>query len=187
MNNFYNSRQRKIYEDYAGCSTDSLVEMVKSENYLDEVTNVVKDILTSRNVMIEEPKKEITKDGWSFGGLPTITYDSDLGFQYGAMVNLYDYGDGSGYPKGLKGDEIPLGAKIIAVADFFEAITAKRHYRDPIPRNEAIMLLMKEGENHFDQTIIDAFLKYYNKTYPSEVDIYYGPIDEERHSIVCNQ
>jgi len=47
----------------------------------------------------EEPKKEVTKDGWSFGALPTITYDTDLGFQYGALVNLFDYGDGSGYPK----------------------------------------------------------------------------------------
>jgi hypothetical protein len=47
----------------------------------------------------EDTKKEVTKDGWSFGALPTITYDTDLGFQYGALVNLYDYGDGSGYPK----------------------------------------------------------------------------------------
>lgn len=46
----------------------------------------------------EDKKKEVTKDGWNFGALPTITYDSDLGFQYGALVNLYDYGDGSGYP-----------------------------------------------------------------------------------------
>ena len=43
-------------------------------------------------------QEEVTKDGWNFGALPTITYDTDLGFQYGALVNLYDYGDGSGYP-----------------------------------------------------------------------------------------
>ncbi len=41
---------------------------------------------------------ELTKTGWNFGALPTITFDTDLGFQYGALVNLYDYGDGSGYP-----------------------------------------------------------------------------------------
>lgn len=41
---------------------------------------------------------EVTKDGWNFGALPTITFDTDLGFQYGALVNLYDYGDGSRYP-----------------------------------------------------------------------------------------
>lgn len=45
-----------------------------------------------------QKEKEVTKDGWNFGALPTITFDSDLGFQYGALVNLYDYGDGSRYP-----------------------------------------------------------------------------------------
>lgn len=47
----------------------------------------------------ENSKKEVVKDGWNFGALPTITFDTDLGFQYGALVNLYDYGDGSAYPK----------------------------------------------------------------------------------------
>lgn len=41
---------------------------------------------------------EVTKTGWNFGALPTITFDTDLGFQYGALVNLYNYGDGSRYP-----------------------------------------------------------------------------------------
>ena len=46
-----------------------------------------------------ESKKEVTKEGWNFGALPTITFDTDLGFQYGALVNLFNYGDGSRYPK----------------------------------------------------------------------------------------
>ena len=41
---------------------------------------------------------DLTKSGWNFGALPTITFDSDLGFQYGGLVNLYNYGDGSRYP-----------------------------------------------------------------------------------------
>ncbi len=47
----------------------------------------------------KEAKKEVVKEGWNFGALPTITFDTDLGFQYGALVNLYDYGDGSRYPQ----------------------------------------------------------------------------------------
>lgn len=47
----------------------------------------------------QDEKKQVTKDGWNFGALPTITFDTDLGFQYGALVDLYHYGDGSGYPK----------------------------------------------------------------------------------------
>ena len=69
--------------------------------------------------------------------------------------------DGSGYPKGLKGEEIPLGARIIGTADFFEAITAKRHYRDPMPRDVALDLLSEERGTHFDEEIVDAFLRYY--------------------------
>lgn len=71
--------------------------------------------------------------------------------------------DGSGYPRGLKGDEIPLGAKIIAVADFFEAITAKRHYRNPMPFEKAARLLRNESGIHFDQNIVDAFFRYQEK------------------------
>ncbi len=42
---------------------------------------------------------ELTKEGWNFGVLPTITFDSDLGFQYGGLIDLYNYGDGSRYPE----------------------------------------------------------------------------------------
>jgi hypothetical protein len=44
-------------------------------------------------------KKEVTKTGWTFGALPAVSYNSDLGFQYGALVNLYYFGDGKTYPK----------------------------------------------------------------------------------------
>ncbi len=73
--------------------------------------------------------------------------------------------DGSGYPKGLAGKEIPLGAKIIAVADFFEAITAKRHYRDPMPINTAFELLSEKADKHFDKKIVNSLISYYKKKY----------------------
>lgn len=46
-----------------------------------------------------EKKTELIKKNWNFGALPTITFDTDLGFQYGALVDLYNYGDGTRYPK----------------------------------------------------------------------------------------
>ncbi|OHD20260.1 MAG: phosphohydrolase [Spirochaetes bacterium GWB1_59_5] len=66
--------------------------------------------------------------------------------------------DGTGYPQGLKGKEIPLGARIIAVADFFEAITAKRHYHEPLSIDEAVKTLMAESGHHMDQTVIEALV-----------------------------
>jgi HD-GYP domain-containing protein (c-di-GMP phosphodiesterase class II) len=69
--------------------------------------------------------------------------------------------DGSGYPRGLKGQEIPIGSRIIAVADFFEAITAKRLYRDPMPVHEAFEMLRRESDVHFSREIVEAFIHYY--------------------------
>lgn len=71
--------------------------------------------------------------------------------------------NGSGYPRGLKGDEIPYGAKIIAVADYFEAITSQRHYRDPMPVAEAMDLLVSESGVSFDPKVVHAFIYYYAK------------------------
>ena len=71
--------------------------------------------------------------------------------------------DGSGYPNGLIGEEIPLGARIIAVADFFEAVTSKRHYRDPLPMSYAFRLLEKGRGIHFDDKVVDAFVRYHEK------------------------
>jgi len=73
--------------------------------------------------------------------------------------------NGSGYPKGLEGEEIPLGARIIAVADFVEAITARRHYRGPIELKRAFQMLREEANRSFDKEIVDAFFSYYAKTF----------------------
>jgi hypothetical protein len=56
-------------------------------------------LLFSLFISSAQEKTAITKKGWNFGALPTITFDTDLGFQYGALVNLYDYGDGTRFPK----------------------------------------------------------------------------------------
>jgi HD-GYP domain-containing protein (c-di-GMP phosphodiesterase class II) len=71
--------------------------------------------------------------------------------------------DGSGYPLGLKGDDIPLGALIISVADFFEAITSKRHYREPMPLEVAYKLLRQHSGTRFDSQIVEAFVRYHQK------------------------
>lgn len=67
--------------------------------------------------------------------------------------------DGSGYPNGWQGEAIPLGSRIIAVADFYEAITAQRHYRNPMTDEEAIAALLEARGAHLDDSVVDAFLK----------------------------
>ena len=88
--------------------------------------------------------------------------------------------DGSGYPEGLKGEQIPLGARIIAVADFFEAITAERHYREPMPLDVAVTLLKKGSGIHFDPQVVTALLNYYFKTHLETTHLDMTPVSASR-------
>ena len=65
--------------------------------------------------------------------------------------------NGSGYPNGLKGDEIPLVARIVAVADVFDALTSKRPYKDAWPVEEALAWMQKQSGSHFDPVVMGAF------------------------------
>jgi HD domain len=70
--------------------------------------------------------------------------------------------DGSGYPAGLRGAEIPLGARIIAVADTFDAITSARPYRPPARHKQAIDILTEESGVQLDSEAVRAFVSYYS-------------------------
>jgi response regulator RpfG family c-di-GMP phosphodiesterase/anti-sigma regulatory factor (Ser/Thr protein kinase) len=67
--------------------------------------------------------------------------------------------DGSGYPRGLKGEDIPLFARIIAIADAYHAMTSNRPYRKALPACEAVKELRKHRGTQFDPTLVDAFMK----------------------------
>lgn len=79
--------------------------------------------------------------------------------------------DGSGYPRGLKGKDIPLGSKIIAVADYFDAITSMRHYRQPMDAEQAFTLLQEGSGKGFEPRIVEAFTRYYRRVHsPTDTD-----------------
>jgi putative two-component system response regulator len=65
--------------------------------------------------------------------------------------------DGKGYPLGLLGDDIPLEGRIVAVADVFDALSSKRPYKDPFPREKCFDILREGRGTQFDPAVIDAF------------------------------
>ncbi len=65
--------------------------------------------------------------------------------------------DGTGYFRGLKGEQIPFGGRILAVSDVFDAITSVRHYRDRMPMKEALNIINEGRGKHFDPKIVDIF------------------------------
>jgi HD-GYP domain-containing protein (c-di-GMP phosphodiesterase class II) len=66
--------------------------------------------------------------------------------------------DGTGYPLGLKGEQIPLAARIFAVVDVYDALTSDRPYRKAWPEAEVLAHLKAESGKHFDPQVLEAFL-----------------------------
>lgn len=71
--------------------------------------------------------------------------------------------DGKGYPVGLKAEEIPIGARIIAIADVYQALTSSRPYRKALSKKEAMNIIKKGSGTQFDHQIVDIFLKVLKK------------------------
>ncbi|RME87963.1 MAG: GAF domain-containing protein, partial [Anaerolineae bacterium] len=67
--------------------------------------------------------------------------------------------DGSGYPRGLKGEEIPLAARIFAVADVWDALTSDRPYRKAWPKEKALEYIRQQAGKHFDPQVVEIFLE----------------------------
>ena len=66
--------------------------------------------------------------------------------------------DGSGYPTGLAGDDIPLAARILALGDVYDALTSRRCYKQAFPHSESRALIVAASGSHFDPHVVDAFL-----------------------------
>jgi PAS domain S-box-containing protein len=72
--------------------------------------------------------------------------------------NHHEKWDGSGYPRGLKGEEIPLSARIIAIADVYDALTTKRFYKEAYSHEKAKSMIIRLKGQHFDPEIVKAFV-----------------------------
>jgi len=70
----------------------------------------------------------------------------------------HEWWDGHGYPRGLAGEEIPIGGRILAVVDVYDALVAWRPYRVPMPHEQAVGMIRAQRGTHFDPDVVDAFV-----------------------------
>ena len=80
----------------------------------------------------------------------------------------HEWWNGKGYPYGLNGDEIPLCARIMAVADVFDALTQKRCYKSAMPSEKAYAIIREESGTHFDPKVVEAFFSADKSTIESD-------------------
>lgn len=93
--------------------------------------------------------------------------------------------DGSGYPRGLRGDAIPLSGRLMAVADVYDALISKRIYKPPLPHEKAVAIIRAGRGIHFDPDVADAFLEL--EAVFRNVALTYADFDEERENLAAGR
>ena len=89
--------------------------------------------------------------------------------------------DGSGYPSGLKGDEIPLSGRLMALADVYDALISKRVYKPPFPHEKAVQIIVEGRDQHFDPDLVDSFLEL-QETFRN-IALTFADYEEERQML----
>ncbi len=94
-------------------------------------------------------------------GYKILANPSSKYLKAGAVIAIshHEKYDGTGYPKGLRGDGIPIFGRIVSIADVFDALSTKRPYKDPWPFEKVVDLIEEERGKHFDPEIVDLFIK----------------------------
>ncbi|MCR5608957.1 MAG: response regulator [Lachnospiraceae bacterium] len=126
---------------------------------------IIPDTILKKPEKLTDDEFEIMKTHASEGGrivnnnLSKIEKKKYVDMAYDVATYHHEKWDGGGYPEGLKGEEIPLSARIMAVADVFDALMSKRCYKDAMPLDEAFKVIEESSGTHFDPTIANAFLE----------------------------
>ena len=157
---------------YAEQLTDSFVEDVVRSAPLHDIGKIqVPDAILNKPGRLTSDEFEIIKTHTTAGrdiisSAINMVSEEDSGYLYEARNLAYchhEKWDGSGYPQGLAGEAIPLSARIMAVADVFDALVSKRSYKLPFTFEEAMKIIKEESGTHFDPKIVDSFVKAESK------------------------
>ncbi len=112
---------------------------------------------------------KLTEDEWeTMRQHPRYGYEMILPISFlepalDIIICHHEKWDGSGYPEGLKGEEIPLAARIFSVVDVWDALTFDRPYRKAVPKGKVLEMIQEDSGSHFDPQVVDTFITYIRK------------------------
>ena len=158
-------KRENIYTDQL---TDEFILDVVHSAPLHDIGKIrISDLILNKPGKLTEEEFETMKTHTTAGAeiirhAMNMVSESDSGYLREAM-NLaqfhHEKWNGTGYPSGLKGEEIPLSARIMAVADVFDALVSRRSYKEPFPFEKAMQIIQKDAGSHFDPAIAGAFCR----------------------------
>jgi len=138
--------------------SETEVQRMWLSGYLHDIGKIgIKETVLNKPGKLDEEEWDLIQQhpvvaGRILGPIPELSDVIDI------IVHHHERYDGTGYPDGLEGSSIPLGARILAVADTYDALTSKRPYRDPLALEEAHRILEEAAGTYLDPVIATAFL-----------------------------
>ncbi len=151
---------------FAAFLTPSTIDLLFKSAPLHDIGKVgIPDRILLKPGRFEPHEMEVMKTHTTLGRDAIVQAEKRLGvtvpFLHFAKEIAYSHQekwDGSGYPEGLAGDAIPISARLMAVADVYDALISRRVYKEPIPHDKAVAIMRAGRASHFDPDILDAFL-----------------------------
>jgi response regulator RpfG family c-di-GMP phosphodiesterase len=141
------------------------LEFISTSAMLHDIGKIgIPDAILNKPTKLEDNEWEIMKQHTIIGYKILSTVDNPL-FKMAANIALYHHEnwDGSGYPKGLKGEEIPLEARIVALVDVYDALSTDRVYRKAWPEEKVLKYIKELNGKKFDPNIVEIFLNNYDE------------------------
>lgn len=145
--------------------TSSFVKLIGISAALHDIGKVgIQDSILLKPGRLERGERLVMQMHAVIGGRCIREIESQLGksnfLQMAREIAFchHEHWDGSGYPKGLAGEEIPLSARIVAVANVYNALATRRVYKAAIPHRKCVEVIKAAAGKHFDPAVVDAFL-----------------------------
>lgn len=169
------ARKDGVYADVLDDHFISLLETLAPMHDIGKI--VVSDAILKKPGKLTSEEFEEMKKHAAVGGtvvrevLSGITDEEYLSFASDIATYHHERWDGRGYPRGLKEEAIPLSARIMAVADVFDALISRRCYKEPLPPEQALAILEEEAGTHFDPKLISVFLAHKEDFIPKTQEV----------------
>ncbi|MFZ6817497.1 HD-GYP domain-containing protein [Undibacterium sp. Ji22W] len=161
------ARQLKFMPRFSAELTDENIELLYKSAPLHDIGKVgIPDNILLKPGKLTSEEFEVMKLHTNYGRETILSVERYLGesneflrFAREITYSHQEKWDGSGYPENLAGDAIPISARLMAVADVYDALISRRVYKPAFSHEEAIDIMRKGRDTHFDPDILDVFLK----------------------------
>ena len=138
--------------------SDLEIDKLRMAGFFHDIGKIaINEEVINKKVLDKEDLKEQKRHS-EIGYIILSTANKYVGIAEEVLYH-HEYYNGEGYPEGLKGEEIPLNSRIIAIANHYDALLKGRFYKEAIEATEAIEVIKKEADKKFDPNIVEAFLK----------------------------